>query len=261
MSELADTPQSPAALTPSGAASKPWGAPTTIFWLILAEGLRRAVDFAIEHSPLLLLGHQSYGWHVVIITISWAVPLVVLVLAVLLARWQIADYFALNCPRASSVVLGLILVLALELFGHGLPYVLGGSVSSTYNIEDYRAQIGPATWPWLYVLKYWPAIIYAPIVEEMTYRGFLWRGTAASRLGNPGAWLLTSLFFAAIHYDYYIVNGTFVVGPFIGEFVPGLIFGWVRWRSNSAIASMIVHSASNIALCAGVVLTVIFAWP
>jgi uncharacterized protein len=98
-------------------------------------------------------------------------------------------------------------------------------------------------------------------VEETTYRGFLWRGLASSRLGNAGAWLLTSLLFAAAHYDYYVVDGTIVLGPFIGEFVPGLVFGLVRWRGASTIASMIVHSASNVSHSVGILLVAVFALP
>lgn len=261
VSELSDILPAEVVAAPSGAAPKSWGAWASILWVVLAEGVRAAVDFAMDHSPLQLLWQRSYGWHVVIITISWAVPLIVLVLAVRLAHWQIAAYFAWRRPRATTVALGIVLVLALQLFGHALPYLLGGSVRATFNIADYRALMAPGTWPGLYVLRYWPAALYAPIVEETTYRGFLWRGLAASRLGNSGAWLLTSLFFAAVHYRYYIVNGTFFPGPFIGEFLPGLIFGWVRWRSNSTIASMLAHSAANIALAVGVVLAVVFARP
>lgn len=63
------------------------------------------------------------------------------------------------------------------------------------------------------------------------------------------------------HRGYFIHGGRFDPGPFIGALVPGLIFGWVRWRSGSTIASMIVHSAANLALSVGTVLAVVFAWP
>jgi membrane protease YdiL (CAAX protease family) len=111
------------------------------------------------------------------------------------------------------------------------------------------------------VLHYWPAAIYAPFVEETIYRGFLWRGLAASRLGNPGAWLLTSMFFAASHTDYYIQDGGVVLAPLIGFVIAGLVFGVVRWCTGSTIATMITHSLSNIALSVLTVLAVMYAWP
>jgi membrane protease YdiL (CAAX protease family) len=73
--------------------------------------------------------------------------------------------------------------------------------------------------------------------------------------------LLTSAFFAAVHYHYYIQDGRFILSPFIGLFISGLLFGFVRWRSGSTIASMITHSLSNIALNVLTVLAIMLDWP
>jgi membrane protease YdiL (CAAX protease family) len=43
--------------------------------------------------------------------------------------------------------------------------------------------------------------------------------------------------------------------------VSGLLFGFVRWRSGSTIASMVTHSLSNIALNVLTVLAVMLDWP
>jgi hypothetical protein len=158
-------------------------------------------------------------------------------------------------------VIALAVGLALQVAGHGLPYALTGSISDSFPIEDLRAHVSAGASPWSYVLLYWPAAIFAPLVEETTYRGFLWRGLAASRLGNAGALWLTSLFFALVHYRYYIQDGTFIPAAFVGPLVTGLALGWVRRRSRSTIASMLAHSVSNVALTVGTVLALIFAWP
>ncbi len=252
------THDSPADAAAPGIICKPWGVWTTIGWVIAAEAIRNVVDFGLDRVPLLTHGHP---WHDLMITVSWATPLAVLAAAVRLARCSFRDYFAWKLPRLRHIVLAVVLVLALEFVGHGLPYLAGGSVAQSYPIEDYRALIGPGRWPWMYVLIYWPAAIYAPFVEETIYRGFLWRGVAASRLGNWGALLLTSFLFAAVHYHYFIQNGVFIPGPLIGEFIAGLLLGVVRWRSGSTIASMVAHSLSNIALSVGTVLAVTQGWP
>jgi hypothetical protein len=243
------------------AEDRAWGAWASIAWVIAAECIRDAVDFAMAHSALSALAQHAYGWRVVVISLSWATPLVVLALAVRLRSSAFGSYVAWARPRAVWVVIALAVGLALQVAGHVLPYVLTGSVSDSLPIEDLRANVAAGASPWRYVLIYWPAAIYAPLVEETTYRGFLWRGLAASRLGNAGVLWVSSLGFALVHYEYYIQDGTFIPAAFIGPLVTGLAFGWVRRRSRSTIASMLAHSATNMALNVGTVLAVVFAWP
>jgi uncharacterized protein len=95
----------------------------------------------------------------------------------------------------------------------------------------------------------------------MIYRGFLWRGLASSRIGNTGALIISSLFFAAVHYDYYFQNGTFIPAAFLSPLLSGLLFGWMRWRTGSTIAAMIAHATMNTALNVGTVIAVKLAWP
>ncbi len=245
---------------PDKAACRPWGVLITILWVVAAEGIRDLANLGLNHSPLNALGEHNYPAHVLQITLSWIVPLLVLMVAVRLGGCAFADYFAWLRPSAGGIALAVVTFLVSEAIGRGIPYLLTGSLAANLAIEDYRATVAPGTWPWWYVLHYWPAAVYAPFVEETTFRGFLWRGLAASRLGNGGALLLTSAFFAAVHYHYYIQGGRFIPGPLIGTFISGLLFGFVRWRSGTTIASMITHSLSNIALTVLTVLAVIFEW-
>jgi membrane protease YdiL (CAAX protease family) len=251
----------PAASPDVPAEDRAWGAWASIGWVIAAEGIRGAVDFAMDHSALPALAQHAYCWRVVLISLSWATPLAVLALAVRLRSSAFGPYVAWARPRLAWVAIALAVGLALQVAGHGLPYVLTGSVSDSFPIQDYRAHVAAGASPWRYVLLYWPAAIYAPLVEETTYRGFLWRGIAASRLGNAGALWLTSLFFALVHYRYFIQDGTFIPAAFAGPLIFGLAFGWIRRRSGSTIASMLAHSVANVALNVGTVLAVTLGWP
>jgi hypothetical protein len=78
-------------------------------------------------------------------------------------------------------------------------------------------------------------VVVAPIFEEIFFRGFLFQGIRASRLGPLGAIGITSLFWAAIHLQYDIYGITTV-------FALGLLLGIARLRTNSIHLLMVMHS-------------------
>jgi membrane protease YdiL (CAAX protease family) len=81
--------------------------------------------------------------------------------------------------------------------------------------------------------------IVAPVAEELIFRGFLYRGLAASRLGIIGAIVLTSLLWSGSHFDRTWLGSAEIA-------VAGLALGWLRWRSESTIPGIAVHSLHNI---------------
>ena len=80
--------------------------------------------------------------------------------------------------------------------------------------------------------------IAAPIVEELVFRGFLYRGLAASRLGIIGAILVTSVLWAGLHTDRTWLG-------FADVLFCGLVLGWLRWRTDSTIPTLVVHGLYN----------------
>jgi len=85
--------------------------------------------------------------------------------------------------------------------------------------------------------------VLAPLVEELIFRGLLY-GWVAGRWGGLAAWLVSSLAFAAAHYE---PAHVLLVLPL------GLLFGWLRWRTDSLVPSLIAHILNNgLALLAAV---------
>ncbi len=187
----------------------------------------------------------------------WAIGPVVIVIAVLVRRLSIASYLAWTVPRPSDVLIAIGAAFVL-IFGIGvLVYVLSGGTSIGVDSDAYRQYLATGGTPSRYLLKSYQAWIYAPIVEETLFRGFLWRGLAASRLGNWGAWLLTSVLFGASHAITYSADpGTLILAA-----IMGLIFGLVRWRTGSSTAAMITHFLCNVWTDAGAMLAVAIGWP
>ena len=77
--------------------------------------------------------------------------------------------------------------------------------------------------------------ILAPLVEELVFRGLLY-GWIAGRWGTIAAWLVSSILFAAAHVE---PAHAILVLPL------GLLFGWLRRRTNSLWPSLVAHAANN----------------
>jgi uncharacterized protein len=233
------------------ASGRPWGAWTSIAWVVAAMAPQQLLLLWIMHSPSLL---DSIG--PVLDFLMWAFAPVVIVIAVLVRRLSIASCFAWTVLRPSDVLIAVGAALVL-IFGFGvLDYALSGGTSAGVDPDAYRQYLAAGGTPSHYLLKSYQAYIYAPIVEETVFRGFLWRGLAASRLGNWGAWLLTSVFFVASHTKDYANAGALIAVAIVG-----LILGLVRWRTGSSTASMIAHSLSNLWHVVGAMLAVTVGWP
>jgi membrane protease YdiL (CAAX protease family) len=77
--------------------------------------------------------------------------------------------------------------------------------------------------------------VLAPLVEELVFRGLLY-GWVAGRWGSVAAWIVSSLAFAAAHYEpAHIV----LVLPL------GLLFGWLRRHTDSLLPSLFSHIVNN----------------
>lgn len=83
------------------------------------------------------------------------------------------------------------------------------------------------------------SVVMAPFVEEIIFRGFIFRSVQA-RWGTLVGVLVSSFVFAGSHF--YSVNGT------IHVFLYGLLFCWVYQRTGKLAASMFIHAGSNLAV-------------
>jgi membrane protease YdiL (CAAX protease family) len=83
-------------------------------------------------------------------------------------------------------------------------------------------------------------VIAIPVLEELTIRGFMFRGWSETRLGPIGTILLTSAIWCIIHRYGWLES--------LHLFLLGLALGYCRWRSNSTCLTVMMHSAFNSAL-------------
>tara|TARA_B100000003_G_scaffold199225_1_gene204874 strand:- start:64 stop:855 length:792 start_codon:yes stop_codon:yes gene_type:complete len=79
-------------------------------------------------------------------------------------------------------------------------------------------------------------VVMAPIGEEIVFRGFLQKFLEEHWKDITRAVLVTSLFFAIIHFNPYWT---------IQIYILGIILGFLSWRTKSIIPSIILHSINN----------------
>ena len=242
---------------------KPWGAWTSALWVAAAMAL--FVDLFPRFQHLLLngtaVGH-AIGAHFALgalnLALRWAVPILLLFLAVRTKRIPARDYFAWVAPRPGYILIAVAGGLALQVASYAVPYLAGGDLTAP-GVAQYRHALSVGDPVWLPLLLSWPAIIAAPLVEESIFRGFLWRGWEAS-LGAKLTLMLTALVFSAYHIirvvDMDVLNAGIILTE---DLALGLVFGWLRWRSASLLPGIVAHITYNIVppifdLIAGVLL-------
>jgi membrane protease YdiL (CAAX protease family) len=178
----------------------------------------------------------SHAFAVSLVSIA-AVPaeLAVIWLAVNRARWRFADYLALTWPDRRNVVLGLVCIAVLLPLADLSSYLAGQPIVPDFVRNLYLTGKESSTL-WLLVIA---LVVAAPLAEELVFRGFMFRGLAASRVGVRGAILIPSAIWAVMHIQYsafYLVH----------IFVIGLLLGWLRWRSGSTALTMFLHAIINL---------------
>ncbi|MDD5700898.1 MAG: CPBP family intramembrane metalloprotease, partial [Dehalococcoidales bacterium] len=145
---------------------------------------------------------------------------------------RIADYLGLKTISPKTFLVLLAVIAGLLAASFGLEQVIDSSEQNfDFMVQTYETAV------WLPLL--WIAvIIFAPVFEEMFFRGFLLVGLKESRIGAPGAIVLTSITWAALHIQYDAFG-------LISILVLGIVLGIVRLKTGSLWSTIFLHSLWN----------------
>jgi membrane protease YdiL (CAAX protease family) len=194
--EAAERPRSDAGTPGDQTLPRPWGFWSTLLWGFLAFALGTVsvlgalfwLDWA-QNVPEAQDDLWKSPWFPLLLIVTNIIQVAVLAWAARLSGWPIGKYLGLVRPRGRDVLFGfaaLILVLgALEILTH----LVGRSSVTPFQMEGYEAARAAGLVP----LMWLAFVVAAPLGEEILFRGFLFRGWAASPLGAPGTILVTSL--------------------------------------------------------------------
>jgi membrane protease YdiL (CAAX protease family) len=220
---------------------RPWGYWSTLGWAILAAVLSAliAVLALLWQRPDVLstpVDLTNDGQLLSFTTIvSNAIQIGALALVARLAHWPPGKYLGLIRPsgRDAALALG---TLALFLPGFDvLTYLLGREIVTPFQVTSYLSARASGALP----LLWFAFVVAAPASEEIMFRGFLYRGWVRSqRAVVPGVAVISALW-AVLHvqYDWF---------GLLQVFLMGLLLGWARWRSGSAVLTLLMHGITNL---------------
>lgn len=203
---------------------------------LLIGGLSLTLIFAMQgvgnsQAELNALAQQG-RWQGISVAIGSLAAIAVLWIAIRKAGREFSEYLALNWPSPEDLVMALFaigLLVAAEMML--LPNAGSGTAASDPTLVVKSAGA-------LFVLLI-SGCILGPMMEEFVFRGFLFRGWSQSFIGPAGSILIISAIWALTHTQYDWWARGFI-------FVGGLVLGYFRWRGNSTLLTLIVHSAMNI---------------
>lgn len=188
------------------------------------------------------------GWAVVVFVVLW--------LLLMQTVWLLRDRNMLEMLTLFFSVSLVALIVAVLPMGRSAlpalgfrrtgwrPIVLGSLGALVVSVAVTRIGIEPegmkqameiARTPALFMASLAVMAGLAPLVEELVFRGLLY-GWVAGRWGTIAAWIVSSLAFAAAHFE---LAHIILVLPL------GLWFGWLRRRTDSIWPSLVAHMANN----------------
>lgn len=162
--------------------------------------------------------------------VGCAATVVALWIAIRRARRDFSEYLALNWPTRDEAMAGLMIAIMVWIGQIVVLSLIAPPAPST----SPRSFIGTGELLILFVA----ICVAAPIMEEFTVRGFIFRGWSESLVGPNATIVLTAAIWGACHTQYDWWGRSWV-------FLAGLALGHLRRRSNSTWLTVIVHSGMN----------------
>jgi membrane protease YdiL (CAAX protease family) len=192
-----------------------------IDWDSFGEAVRIAVSHGLTISLSVITGLPA------VTAALW--------IAIRIKGARFADYLALRSFSWGNLAIGVIALIVLVMGWDTLSRATGREVEPGFMGEVLKTARDDGV-VWLLVVAF---CVAAPVTEEFFARGFLYRGWSESFLRVPGAIVLSSLIWTGLHlqYNWYFLGEVFSIG---------LLFGYVRYRSNSTWLTIILHGLNNL---------------
>ena len=164
---------------------------------------------------------------VVLLELAYLLP-VILIFAWRRIHWKHLKFGKFQWSTLSvgcGLLIGSYVIIILH---NALLYLLGVDTQGENIVKLFGELDSPV---WFFIV----GAIFAPLVEEIFFRGFLFQGFRA-RCGWVTAMLLSAAIFAAAHLDLVVLIPTFILG---------CLLAYVFHRSNSIWPGILLHFLVN----------------
>ena len=183
---------------------------------------------------------ERFHWDAEADTVYW--------IAMKVIAWVLPALLAIRVIERAS------LVQFLELSHAGRGMLWGGLVGLALAAVTFLGKTLPAGTPPhvpSFSLVLLNAVVVAPLVEEVTLRGFLLKRLELSSRSFWSANVLTTLVFVVMHVPGWHFRGRFHSMASLAQMmVPlamlSLLFGWTKKRARSLYAAIVVHAMNNL---------------
>lgn len=160
-----------------------------------------------------------------VVIVSSAVYSLILLVMFLVCRWCVVERTYLR-----SRPYGVLFWVVIAALGTIIPSEwLAGQLDLPDNNAELFQNIMASPWGYLSIC------IFAPLVEEVVFRGAILR----SLLESYRPWIaivVSALFFAAAHFNLAQMPHAFLIG---------ILLGWMCWRTGSIIPGILFHWINN----------------
>ncbi|MCC7079479.1 MAG: CPBP family intramembrane metalloprotease [Burkholderiales bacterium] len=221
---------------------RPWGLVATFglslaIWYtleLLQAAMGTGMEAVLHDFKLVPAAANTQALHFAIITCISTVLCGALVIAAAGLRDSLDPraYLGLHWVSARELLRWVLVTLVIVAQTDLVLYLVKGELLPVQWVEIYRSVHSP--------LLFWIALVVAtPIFEELLYRGFVFEGIRASRLGGLGAVLITALIWTLIHQEYDPLEFAMI-------FIVGLMLGIARLRTGSVLLTIVMHMLHNL---------------
>jgi hypothetical protein len=137
-------------------------------------------------------------------------------------------------PKRSEAIFAALAAVAYIVIGDVTSALTGRDLVTSFQTDIYRTADAAGWLPLLWIA----VVIVTPIGEETLFRGWLFAGWLREPKDTWPVIIVTAALFAILHvqYDWFVMSQVFVFG---------LLVGWMRWATGSAIVTMLMHAVIN----------------
>ncbi|HZJ14156.1 MAG TPA: type II CAAX endopeptidase family protein [Chthoniobacteraceae bacterium] len=202
--------------------------------LFIFVGLNMAYATGRQAPPELMIERLMHDPLMLCIGVLASVPVILGIVWLAVKRrpgWRLVDYLALRGFALRQFVIWFLVLAGVLWTGDQLLQSFGDDSGDAF-IRGLLVG-GRSVAPLLFAVT-----VAAPFIEELLFRGFMFRGLAASRAGLTGAIVLPNILWVSLHAQY--ARPTLAI-----LFAMGLVLGLARHFSRSVTLPLVLHAMSN----------------